>query len=461
MLLYSFKLSMYYHTYDIDKNIFMMLTRLNISLDTMATLYHFGIALILLSDLLTFFIFTPRIKYKYALISPIAYYVIINNPATNYHWFIATQTSVHNIQPLFTAMYIFSNMIVVLYMITPIVSLIYNTVHTRIINSKRMSIVFTIYFLTLNILFVFIFFSEAFINPNIFKIELNEYFIPRIDTVNIESFPIFLMFVFVILTIFMLLTRPFNYFIFNRKNLLQHNINKFRNNSYFNLKMIFHKYKNIFAAIEKFSQLGVQHIDSKQTKATEIFETIENISKDSLSEISQIISSIDNEFEIKPVITDVFECVEGALRLSGIPRESIAINNEVNFEHKIYCDKTLLVEAISNILKNAEEGSADSTNKPIQVDIFNELNFVVINITDFGCGISKKNLRHIFKPFFSTKSGGNNQGLGLAFTKKIINLHNGMIYVKSKTNHYTTFQIVLPIKQTNAFWGKGSENYAI
>lgn len=95
--------------------------------------------------------------------------------------------------------------------------------------------------------------------------------------------------------------------------------------------------------------------------------------------------------------------MEGALRLSGIPRESIAINNEVNFEHKIYCDKTLLVEAISNILKNAEEGSADSTNKPIQVDIFNELNFVVINITDFGCGISKKTYA-IFSSRFSQRN---------------------------------------------------------
>ena len=118
-------------------------------------------------------------------------------------------------------------------------------------------------------------------------------------------------------------------------------------------------------------------------------------------------------------------------------------------------------EAISNILKNAFEASKSASDRKIALEIFNELNFVVINITDHGEGIDRHDLRHIFKPFFSTKTSGNNQGLGLAFTKKIINFHNGTIYVHSKKNCFTTFQIVLPLKSdTNKFFRRGNESYA-
>lgn len=461
MLLYSFKLNMYYQTYDFDKNVFMLLTQLNLSVNTVASLFHFGIALILLSNLLTFFIFTPKMRYKYTLIIPIAYYLFVNSPSTNYKWFIISATAAKNIHPIFAAAYMLANIITVLYMIMPVAALVHNTIHTRIMNSRKMSAVFTLYFLISNFFVLSTFLSTAFINPRTYTIKLNEYFIPKIDAVRIEAFPVFLVLVFVILVVLLLLAKPFNYFIFNWKNIILHRINKFKNNSNYNLKMIFHKYKNIFSAIDKFSQLGIHRTTAEQKNITEIFDTIANISKDSLSEISQIIASIDDELELKPIITSIFECVDSALRNAGIPKDSAIINCDMGIEHTIYCDRKLLIEAISNILKNASEASENSSDKHIQIDIFSELNFAVINITDHGEGIRKYDLWHIFKPFFSTKSGGNNQGLGLAFTKKIINLHNGTIYVKSKRNHFTTFQIVLPLKSTNKFFKKGHEYYAI
>lgn len=461
MLLYSFKRSMYYHTYDFDKKLFMMLTQLNLTINTMARLFHFGIALIFLSNLLTFFIFTPKMRCKYALIIPIVYYIYVNNPNTNFRWFILAQTSGGRYDALFATAYTVSNLVTIIYLILPIAALIRNTFTTRIMHSKKTSAVFAVYFLASNVFAAVMFLSKSFINPAEFKVQLNEYFIPHLTVVNIEEFPKFIIVILALLIVLLMLTKPFNYYLFSWKNVIMRRIDEFRTNSNCNLKMLFHKYKNIFAAIEKFSQLGLQENAGDNTGVQTAFETIESISVESLADIRQIITSIDDELELKPAITNVYECMKAAMRMAALPFSETETKIDAETELSIYCDRNLLTEAISNILKNAFEASKSASDRKIALEIFNELNFVVINITDHGEGIDRHDLRHIFKPFFSTKTSGNNQGLGLAFTKKIINFHNGTIYVHSKKNCFTTFQIVLPLKSdTNKFFRRGNESYA-
>jgi signal transduction histidine kinase len=79
----------------------------------------------------------------------------------------------------------------------------------------------------------------------------------------------------------------------------------------------------------------------------------------------------------------------------------------------------------------------------ISVDISEEKNNVVIDITDTGKGISKQNISNVFKPGFTTKKRG--WGLGLSLSRRIIETyHRGEIYVKqSEPGKGTTFRIVL------------------
>ena len=67
-----------------------------------------------------------------------------------------------------------------------------------------------------------------------------------------------------------------------------------------------------------------------------------------------------------------------------------------------------------------------------------------VRIADDGEGISRANLRRIFDPFFTTKRGKNGVGVGLATTKRMIDLHDGRIEVASRRGRGTRFSVSLP-----------------
>ncbi len=96
---------------------------------------------------------------------------------------------------------------------------------------------------------------------------------------------------------------------------------------------------------------------------------------------------------------------------------------------------------IENLLKNALDAMEGKGS--IQIKIKEETAAIIIEVADSGKGISKQNLRNIFKPGFTTKKRG--WGLGLSLSKRIIaQYHQGQLFVKnSELGKGTTFRIVL------------------
>ena len=100
---------------------------------------------------------------------------------------------------------------------------------------------------------------------------------------------------------------------------------------------------------------------------------------------------------------------------------------------KIICDAKWQIEAITNILKNCVDHSKD--NQKIVVKYEQNNVYSQIDIQDFGDGISKEDLPHIFERFYKGQNASpESVGIGLALSKTIIEEDNGIISVESNEN---------------------------
>lgn len=96
-----------------------------------------------------------------------------------------------------------------------------------------------------------------------------------------------------------------------------------------------------------------------------------------------------------------------------------------------------------NLLVNAAQ-SIDCEGK-ITLKTSHEGKWVLIEISDTGCGMSEETCSKIFDPFYTTKPVGQGTGLGLAIVQRVIKDHRGEIEVISKPARGTTFLIKLPV----------------
>lgn len=114
----------------------------------------------------------------------------------------------------------------------------------------------------------------------------------------------------------------------------------------------------------------------------------------------------------------------------------------------LLCDQNWLIEAISNIVKNAFDHTQKGNTIHIEWKQFASI--VQIIITDNGNGIHPEDLHHIFKRFYRSRFSKDTQGigLGLPIAKSIVEAHSGTIEVNSEIGIGTTFTInfLIPTK---------------
>ncbi|WP_077247581.1 PAS domain S-box protein [Bacillus sp. FJAT-27225] len=144
------------------------------------------------------------------------------------------------------------------------------------------------------------------------------------------------------------------------------------------------------------------------------------------------------EKNVVPVLRNVVSLLEFEARKKNV-RLHFDCNSEII---QIECDENRLKQVFLNFIKNGIEAMPNGGDLHVKTIISG--GNVHISIQDTGVGIPEDKLKKLGEPFYTTKKNGN--GLGLMVSFKIIESHNGKVFVESEPNKGTTFNILLPAK---------------
>ena len=170
----------------------------------------------------------------------------------------------------------------------------------------------------------------------------------------------------------------------------------------------------------------------------------------------QILQSMDVDLnEVTSNVTSMLERIIGEhIELDFIPGRRLGI---------VHADRSMMEQVIMNLCVNARDAMPDGGRLTLEtenVTVNGEYckdhpwakpgRYVLLAVTDTGCGMDAETLDHIFEPFFTTKGTGQGTGLGLAMVYGIVKQHEGMIHVYSEPGKGTTFKIYLPVSGRRA-----------
>ena len=182
------------------------------------------------------------------------------------------------------------------------------------------------------------------------------------------------------------------------------------------------------AAVREFSALSEQELDRIET-------LVQNLLKIAGLDAGTIVFEKSEEN-----LSDMMEQIgkQFAYRAGREGKELSLSGDDSVF---LFCDRTWLAEAVSNIVKNA----FDHTEKGDTIRIeWRKFAFVVqIVVSDSGSGIHPEDLPHIFKRFYRSRFSKDTQGigLGLPLAKAIVEAHSGTIQADSELKAGTVFTI--------------------
>ncbi len=198
-----------------------------------------------------------------------------------------------------------------------------------------------------------------------------------------------------------------------------------------------------------FEEHNPKHGDLYREQVDSMYEEIDRLRK-ATDGFMKLVKVEQTSFSFYSVDTLLHEIEKKYI--NRLPRHvSLEINKAKHLpELKLDLEQMLVV--FSNLIDNGVRAMQGKGKLHLEVNAIQKINagkngqsvdFVLLELSDTGCGIAEADLRRLFDPFYSKSSGGT--GLGLAIAKRIVEEHGGEITVKSKLNAGTTVQITLPV----------------
>jgi len=221
---------------------------------------------------------------------------------------------------------------------------------------------------------------------------------------------------------------------------------------------IAHDFNNLLTGIMGYASLSLKAIP-EGTQISKNIQTIIEVSKRATHLVKQLLlfsRKIPLEFRIVDVNSLIEENVEFIRRMV---EETVDIKLDLQKDlPKVKSDVGQFTQVLINFAVNARDAmdgtgilefktetvsaNDEMTNKNPSHDI---KEYVLITVSDTGCGIDEENLSKVFDPFYSTKDVGKGTGLGLSIVYSIVTGHGGWIDVKSTKGKGTSFKVYIPV----------------
>ena len=218
-----------------------------------------------------------------------------------------------------------------------------------------------------------------------------------------------------------------------------------------------HDYNNMLSVIIGYAELALEKVGPAEPLHANL-EIIITAAKRSVNITRQLLAFARKQ-TIVPVVLDLNQTVESMLamlrRLIGEDID-LAWLPKANLR-PVKMDSTQVDQILANLCVNARDALAGTGKITIETGNavfdaaycadhfgFIEGAYVLLAVSDDGCGMNKEVLEHVFDPFFTTKGEGQGTGLGLSTVLGIVKQNNGFINVYSEPEKGTTFRVYLP-----------------
>lgn len=214
-----------------------------------------------------------------------------------------------------------------------------------------------------------------------------------------------------------------------------------------------HEIKTPIAIMQNYAEY-LQKEFVTESQRVEYAKIIEDTSKRLANLISNILklNKLENQ-RIKPEISEYDICSqlsECVIQFEELwEKKNIEIEADLEDRAMVRVDESLMELVWNNLLSNAIKFT-ESGGKVFIKQASTE-DSIIVSVSDTGCGMSEATMKHIFDKFYQGDSSHSKEGngLGLALTLRVLQLHDSTISVNSIQGKGTTFTVTLPVSISN------------